>query len=182
TGPGPVGQALVSVGAPGGILEAQWGDVDGQYIANKPDLTDVWRAGVVNGPVLGTFGGDLNDASGLHAFYASTSATNRPPSGNSNIIGFGIANYATQLAARNDWFYIRQQEAGVWGPWRQIAERDWALAQLAPISGATFTGFVNVHAPGNIPLTVRNTGAGAQTSIAWEHDVGGGWSIRATSS
>src|SRR5690606_8970556 len=33
---GPVGQALVSVGAPGGILEAQWGDVDWQYITNKP--------------------------------------------------------------------------------------------------------------------------------------------------
>src|SRR5690606_15567954 len=83
-----------------------------------------------NGPLLQTFGGDLNDATGFHAFYASTSATNRPPSGNGNIIGFGLNNYTTQLAARNDWIYIRQQEAGVWGPWRKIAEQEWVQAGL----------------------------------------------------
>src|SRR5690606_21416681 len=96
----------------------------------KADASTTWQRGT-SGPLLGTFTGDLNDASGFHAFYAGTGAENRP-SGNGNIIGFGRVDYTTQMGflAGNGAFLIRQQIAGVWGPWRQIAE----------LSGGTFTG------------------------------------------
>lgn len=138
-----VGAPLVRTAQGYAFGELPWSQIESAtipvYATRWPTLAeigaaaslDAWTRGL-NGPALQTTGANLNDASGFHAVYASSSATNRPPSGNSNIIGFGLANYTTQMGfyAGDGAFFVRQQIAGTWNAWRRIAERDWVTGVL----------------------------------------------------
>ena len=63
---------------------------------------------------------DLNNG-GSGFWYASTSAPNRPPIGNSFILGADIGGgFAVQLGMRQNRIFYRGEESGTWGSWKEM--------------------------------------------------------------
>lgn len=93
--------------------------------------------------------------------------TNGP---NGTSIFFGIhtqhtTNFATQIVSRDGQTYTRSQEAGTWGSWKFLADRDWvkslgigglARATSADLNTLVESGFYNVTGtPANRPVSAN---------------------------
>jgi hypothetical protein len=94
--------------------------------------------------------------------YAGSSATNRPPSGNSSIISIAqSALYGYQLGGRNRQLYWRDNENGVWNTWQRVFMEDfhpeadkWTTARTITIGS---TG-KSVDGTGNVSWSLAEMG------------------------
>lgn len=90
---------------------------DARYLVNGLNSNGLVQSGL-----------DMNDM-WTGAVYASTSALNRPPTGNSHILSLRLnSTFGFQLSGRSGESYVRYLESGTWGSWLRL----WHSGNITP--------------------------------------------------
>lgn len=141
---------------------------------SKANSADAWVRGS-SGPLVSAYSGDLDAAAGFHAVQAT--GANRPADAAAShfVIGWGGADYAQQIAARNSRFHVRSQENGTWGNWLQLLHsgmfdpNDVMLKSVSQtVTGSkTFAGALQSDHTGGVGLVINRSNAVSNSHIEY---------------